>query len=222
MHLATLILLSTLATHGLTGRMALSVAPIIPESQNEPEKAPQETVPPADQPAKAQDPQPQDSQQQAPQQPEPPSTTPQTAPPSEPATKDPSQAPAPNETAIPARKCRKTKSGKCLKRVAAGGAPRKVVVRNGSTSEPTSKLAPTVPTNIAAQQAVVTEQLLTAAENNLKQATTRRLDAEQIAVVEQIRNYIGQSRAATKSGDVQRGHNLAVKARLLSDDLVAP
>ena len=219
MHLATLILLSALATHGLTGRMARSVTPTVAESQNEPEKAPQETVPPADQPAKSQDPQPQNPQPQ-----EPLPANPQSAPSSEPSvqTKESPPAPASNEKAVPAKKCRKSKSGKCLKRVAAGGPPRKVVVRNGSTSEPTSKLAPTVPTNIAAQQAVVTEQLLTAAENNLKQATTRQLDAEQTAVVEQIRNYIGQARAATKAGDVQRGHNLAVKARLLSDDLVAP
>ena len=220
MHLATLILLSALATHGLTGRMAVSVTPTVAEAQSEPEKAPQETVPPADQPSKAQDPQPQDSQPQ-----EALPATPQIAPASsEPAvqTKETPQAQASSEKVAPAKKCRKSKSGKCLKRVAAGGPPRKVVVRNGSTSEPTSKLAPTVPTNIAAQQAVVTEQLLTAAENNLKQATARQLDAEQTAVVEQIRNYIGQARAATKSGDVQRGHNLAVKARLLSDDLVAP
>ena len=220
MHLATLILLSALATHGLTGRMALSVTPTTAESQNEPENAPQETVPAADHPAKAQDPQAENPQPQ-----EPLPATPQAAPPSsEPAveTKDSPPAPVASEKAAPAKKCRKSKSGKCLKRAAGGGPPRKVVVRNGSTSEPTSKLAPTVPTNIAAQQAVVTEQLLTAAENNLKQATTRQLDAEQTAVVEQIRNYIGQARAATKSGDIQRGHNLAVKARLLSDDLVAP
>src|SRR5678815_3237419 len=140
MHLATLIRLSALATHGLTGRMALSVTPTVAETQSEPEKAPQETVPPADQPSKAQDPQPQEA----------PPATPQTAPASsEPAvqTKETPQAPASSEKVAPAKKCRKSKSGKCLKRVAAGGPPRKVVVRNGSTSEPTSKLAPTVPTN---------------------------------------------------------------------------
>ena len=95
------------------------------------------------------------------------------------------------------------------------------MVRNGSTSEPEVKLAPTVPTNIASQQAAVTDQLLVAAENNLKQAATRQLNADQAAVAEQIRNYIEQARAATKAGDIQRGHSLAVKARLLSDDLVA-
>lgn len=119
------------------------------------------------------------------------------------------------------QKCRKSKSGKCLKKTTSTGQPKKVVVRNGSTSEPEVKLAPTVPTDIASQQVQVTEQLLATAENNLKQAGTRQLNTDQAAVAEQIRNYIDQARSATKSGDVQRGHNLAVKARLLSDDLVA-
>jgi hypothetical protein len=213
MHLATLIVFSALATHGLTGRMATSAVQMISNGQNEPAQAPQETVPPSEQPVKAENPQPQTG----------PSASPATAR-SEPTaqTKEASAVPAATEKAAPAKKCRKSKSGKCLKRVAAGGPPKKIVVRNGSTSEPTVKLAPTVPTNIASQQAVVTEQLLTAAENNLKQATTRQLNTDQAAVVEQIRNYIAQARSATKSGDAQRGHNLAVKARLLSDDLVAP
>jgi hypothetical protein len=214
MRLATLILFSALATHGLTGRMATFAVPIISNCQNEPAQAPQGAVPPSEQPVKTENPQPQAG----------PSATPQATPPSEPTVQaeQASAAPAATEKTTPAQKCRKSKSGKCLKRVAAGGPPKKIVVRDGSTSEPTSKLAPTVPTNIASQQAVVTEQLLTAAETNLKQATTRQLNTDQSAVVEQIRNYIAQARSAIKAGDMQRGHNLAVKARLLSDDLVAP
>lgn len=78
-----------------------------------------------------------------------------------------------------------------------------------------------VPDKIASQQAQVTEQLLSTAENNLKEAAVRQLNADQTAVMDQVRNYIQQARAATKAGDFERGHNLAVKARLLSDDLIA-
>lgn len=124
-------------------------------------------------------------------------------------------------TAGKARRCRKSKSGSCLKQTASATGPRKVVVRKGSTSEPTAKLAPMVPNSIASQQAQVTEQLLSTAENNLKEAAVRQLNADQTAVMDQVRNYIQQARAATKAGDFQRGHNLAVKARLLSDDLIA-
>jgi hypothetical protein len=119
------------------------------------------------------------------------------------------------------RRCRKSKTGSCAKQTASNTGTRRIVVRNGSTTEPTVKLAPTVPTNVASQQAQVTEQLLATAENNLKEAAIRQLNADQTAVVDQVRNYIQQARAATKAGDFQRGHNLAVKARLLSDDLIA-
>lgn len=129
-------------------------------------------------------------------------------------------APGPS-TKAKQRACRKSKSGNCTKQTASKTGSRKIVVRDGSTSEPTVKLAPTVPTNVASQQAQVTEQLLATAENNLKEAAVRQLNADQTAVVDQVRNYIQQARAATKAGDFQRGHNLAVKARLLSDDLIA-
>lgn len=137
---------------------------------------------------------------------------------------DAQAAPAPQPATPPSakqRRCRKSKSGNCTKQTASNTGTRKIVVRNGSTSEPTVKLAPTVPTNVASQQAQVTEQLLATAENNLKEAAIRQLNADQTAVVDQVRNYIQQARAATKAGDFQRGHNLAVKARLLSDDLIA-
>jgi hypothetical protein len=36
----------------------------------------------------------------------------------------------------------------------------------------------------------------------------------------QIREFISQSRKATTENDPERAHNLAVKARVLSDELV--
>jgi hypothetical protein len=214
MNLAAVIVSLALAASGLIGPVRALAHPI-GAGQSEPEKNPQETPPPSEPTA-----QPQPTQ--------PPSEPTAQPAPAQPAVSQSEPAPAAsagtttNETQAPkAPKCRKSKSGKCLKKSAATGPPKKIVVRNGSTSEPTGKLAPVVSTDVASQQAQVTEQLLTAAENNLKQAATRQLNADQTAVAEQIRNYIEQARAASKAGDAQRGHNLAVKAKLLSDDLVA-
>ena len=39
-------------------------------------------------------------------------------------------------------------------------------------------------------------------------------------MVAQIKDYMAQSRKATKDSDTVRAHNLALKARLLSDELV--
>lgn len=41
-------------------------------------------------------------------------------------------------------------------------------------------------------------------------------------MVNQIRQFVEQAKAAVTAGDVERGHNLAVKARLLSDELAKP
>jgi hypothetical protein len=38
--------------------------------------------------------------------------------------------------------------------------------------------------------------------------------------VKQIQTYVEQARTAEAAGDLDRAHNLAVKAQLLSDDLV--
>ncbi|HVZ60610.1 MAG TPA: hypothetical protein VG892_07475 [Terriglobales bacterium] len=64
-----------------------------------------------------------------------------------------------------------------------------------------------------------TSQLLEATEHNLK-ALTRNLSGDEQATVQHIRSYIQQARSATESGDVERAYNLALKAHLLSDELI--
>jgi len=64
-----------------------------------------------------------------------------------------------------------------------------------------------------------TEQLLQSTEDALH-SITRNLTEEEHAIVAQIRNFMTQSRAATAENDVVRAHNLALKAHLLSDELV--
>lgn len=115
--------------------------------------------------------------------------------------------------------------------------PKKIVVDDSekpSTTEeaknsPPTPTAPTPPRVViqpsggAPQDGVnyqaTTQQLLDGAENNLRNLKRQLSDNEQ-SMASQIRDYIAQSKKATSEGDDVRAHNLAFKARLLSDELV--
>lgn len=99
-------------------------------------------------------------------------------------------------------------------------APKKKVVRNGSTNDPTVQLSPGLSQQQASSQRKNTDQLLVSTEANLKKVAHRQLSASQQDTADQIRQYAQQARAAVAAGDVERGHNLAVKAHLLSEELV--
>jgi len=101
-----------------------------------------------------------------------------------------------------------------------GSDPGKRVVRNGSTTEPVIQLSPGLSDNEASSERQNTSQLLTTADTNLQKMSGRQLNTTQQDVVSQIRKYIEQAKQAETAGDLQRAHNLALKARLLSDDLV--
>jgi hypothetical protein len=97
--------------------------------------------------------------------------------------------------------------------------PPKKVIRNGGSSEPTVQLKGG--TQQAWQQSS-TEQLIAESRENLKKAEGRQLNASQQEMVSQIKEFIEQSNKAIATGDAQRGHSLASKARLLSDELIKP
>jgi hypothetical protein len=71
----------------------------------------------------------------------------------------------------------------------------------------------------ASHSQISTEQLLQGAEANLN-GITRQLSKDEEAMRAQIREFINQSHKATTENDLARAHTLAVKARLLSDELV--
>ena len=96
----------------------------------------------------------------------------------------------------------------------------KKIVRNGGTSEPAVQLAPDVPPQQSSQESQTAAELLASTDANLKQAVGRSLTAEQQDTVKQVKNYMEQAKAAATDGDVQRAYNLALKANLLSADLV--
>jgi hypothetical protein len=99
--------------------------------------------------------------------------------------------------------------------------PPKKVVRNGGSSEPKVQLTGGTTAQQAANKSS-TEQLRAATEENLKKAAALQLNPTKREMVTQIKQFMEQSKAAVAAGDLERGHNLALKAQLLSDELVKP
>jgi hypothetical protein len=100
--------------------------------------------------------------------------------------------------------------------------PSKVVIKNGGSNEPVVALKGNTSEEQAAQQRFTTEQLTAATEENLKKIAGRALKPGEQEVVTQIKQFMAQAKSAVAAGDLARGRNLAVKARLLSDELVKP
>jgi hypothetical protein len=123
----------------------------------------------------------------------------------------PAQTPA---TARPAKKRPRRQKG------AKKAANTKKVVRNGSTEEPTVQIVPGMSDAQASEHRQGTAQLLASTDANLKKLDSQQLDSSKLEIVKQIQTYVEQARTAEAAGDLDRAHNLAVKAQLLSDDLV--
>ena len=100
--------------------------------------------------------------------------------------------------------------------VAHNNLPRKVIPAEPA---PTPQQISPGPTTDGGNSQASTDQLLQGAEANLN-GITRTLSKDEEAMRAQIREFIKQSRTATTENDPARAHTLAVKARLLSDELV--
>lgn len=96
----------------------------------------------------------------------------------------------------------------------------KLVIQEGTTPNSQGELAAGVGLNDSSSHAKqTTEQLLQAAQGNLN-GINRPLSPEEQAMVAQIKDYMTQAHKATDDSDTVRAHNLALKAYLLSDELV--
>jgi len=95
----------------------------------------------------------------------------------------------------------------------------KVVVRNGGAKEGSPQLAPGMSQEQALHNRENTSQLLATTDENLKRVSGRQLTPAQQSMLEEIRTYMNQSKAASNAGDLNRAHTLAYKAHLLSDEL---
>ena len=100
--------------------------------------------------------------------------------------------------------------------------PPKTVVRDGGTSEPSIQLIGGEGGAQASGKRSSTDQLLGSTAENLKKLEGRKLNSSQQEMLNQIHQYVEQAKAAVTAGDVERGHNLATKAHLLSDELAKP
>jgi outer membrane biosynthesis protein TonB len=97
--------------------------------------------------------------------------------------------------------------------------PKKIIpAEPAPTPQQTGQISPG-PTPAGGNTQTSTDQLLQGAEANLN-GITRTLSKDEEAMRAQIREFIKQSRTATTENDPARAHTLAVKARLLSDELV--
>jgi len=158
-----------------------------------------------------------------PQQPPATAAAPQPSPTPEPPAQAADQPIVPAPTPTPAEQpktAEKTKPNHG--RHAAAKKPPKIVVQAEKTEPPPTslgKISPGPTPADAANSQSSTDQLLQSAEANLN-SITRQLSKDEEAMRTQIKEFIEQSKKATNDNDPARAHNLAVKARLLSDDLV--
>ena len=96
----------------------------------------------------------------------------------------------------------------------------KLIIQEGSGSSSQGQPAAGVTLeDSSSRNKQTTEQLLQSTDANLK-GINRPLSPEEQAMVAQIKEYMKQSREATAGSDGVRARNLALKARLLSDELV--
>jgi hypothetical protein len=102
---------------------------------------------------------------------------------------------------------------------AQNASPKKVVVRNGGTSDPSEQLSPSLTEQQASSQRQTIDLLLLDTAANLKKRAGRPTSASQQDMMGQVHEYVQQAKAAADAGDIERAHNLAVKAHLLSEEL---
>jgi hypothetical protein len=100
--------------------------------------------------------------------------------------------------------------------------PPKTIVLQGGTSEPSIQLAGGAVGDQAAQQRHTANQMLGATETNLKKIAGTQLTASQQDMVNQIHQFMDQSKIASSAGDLERARTLAWKAQLLSEELINP
>jgi hypothetical protein len=91
--------------------------------------------------------------------------------------------------------------------------------RINSGSDTNSSISASLPHTDETHHRETTSELIQQTEDNLR-LLTRQLSTDEQNQVEQIRNFLDQARSATADNDLVRAHNLALKAHLLSDELV--
>jgi len=136
---------------------------------------------------------------------------------SQPEAQAPQATPAPPSVTRPEAPAQKKKHPR--KKRPAKTQPGKVVVSNGGVRDNSAQLSPAMSKEQEQHNRESTSQLLATTDANLRSLAGRQLTPAQQSMVEQIHNYMSQSKAASSAGDLSRAHTLAYKAHLLSDEL---
>jgi hypothetical protein len=100
--------------------------------------------------------------------------------------------------------------------------PKKVIVRQGGISEPSVQLAGSASGDQKSHAQETANQMLESTKANLKKIAGHQLSTDQQDMVNQTRQFMEQSKAASEAGDLDRARTLAWKAQLLSEELVKP
>lgn len=96
----------------------------------------------------------------------------------------------------------------------------KTVVPEGGAKEPPEQIAPGLAPEERERERRDAVQALGEADSDLKILANRHLSPQRQDSVKQIRYYLADARLALKEGDFRRADTLALKARLLTDDMV--
>jgi hypothetical protein len=91
-------------------------------------------------------------------------------------------------------------------------------VHNGGSSEPSIQLVG----GDNPHQSDTAVQLLGETEANLKKIYAGQLTSSQQETVSQIHQFMDQSKTAVAAGDAERARTLALKAQMLSEELIKP
>lgn len=134
--------------------------------------------------------------------------------------KTPKKKPSPKKPATPATASQQANQPAASAPPPAPAKTSKLIIQEGNSPNSEGQLAAGVGLNDSSARAKqTTDQLLQAAQGNLN-GINRPLSPEEQAMVAQIKDYMTQARKATDDSDTVRAHNLALKAYLLSDELV--
>lgn len=127
----------------------------------------------------------------------------------------PAQAAAPAKTSPSSPPAHRKK-----RRKTAQPTPQKVVVKNGSDPDPAVQFSTTGSGAQASKERQNTDGMLADTDSNLQKLSGQQLNSDQKDMVTQARSYVKQARTAEEAGDLQSAYNLALKANLLSKELV--
>ena len=100
--------------------------------------------------------------------------------------------------------------------------PAKVVVHQGGITEQSIQLAGGQTGNQASSERDTANRMLGTTEENLKKISGRQLNESEQGMVNQIHQFVAQSKTAVAAGNFDRARTLAWKAELLSEELLSP